>query len=155
MHAYLGRRFDEAACVFWDVILKHLCLGDRWSRTAVLCRVREARGRVATTRSPHLTTRTASDRGQVSGPNGRAYLSQTGAPIAHYYRPFNNSANFFWIYMYIIFNRFCCCLLGLNASATARFTGADPGFLKWGGGGSRRGYKIFHKHPPPPWTLSA
>ena len=30
--------------------------------------------------------------------------------------------------------------------------GADPGFLK-GGGGSRRRYRIFHKHPPP-WTLS-
>ena len=26
--------------------------------------------------------------------------------------------------------------------------GADPGFLK-GGGGSRRGYRIFQKHPPP------
>ena len=35
-----------------------------------------------------------------------------------------------------------------NSSAISESAGADPGFLKRGGG-SRRGYRIFHKHPPP------
>ena len=34
-----------------------------------------------------------------------------------------------------------------NIRGNPTYPGADPGFLK-GGGGSRRRYRIFHKHPP-------
>ena len=39
---------------------------------------------------------------------------------------------------------------GLIARNFTQITGADTGFPEGGGGG-----EDIHKHPPPPWTLSA